>query len=383
VHLHDVDLPKGLAGTTVDEVKAIVCQREAVPARDAVLIYEGRRLAEDQTLAACGVAPGGRLTLGLYQIKARSPFFPLADCSQEGEALTKLPTPDIRLGPSRRRFLRDVETILVKSKEEGNLSLHLWRMDKAMKWVELVIDGPVDSFYEGGEFLLRIAAPDGYPFQPFAMRLLTPIYHPTVGPAGNVAVLGLDIANGWSPGLSPHLVLTNFFSGKLRNYEISQSQKQELISQIKDLEGFLNEWECAGEEQARERARLWVWHYATGKGRAYWREGGCCRNINHLASLMSVDAQLRAEAWTLLLIALRTRPGSSSDTTICECQLGHLPQEVLQMIILEHLAIKRSPPLSSEHWELANGGDDGLPENWRDQVSIPTVNFPKWPENQF
>jgi len=45
----------------------------------------------------------------------------------------------------------------------------------------------------GGEFLLRIAAPDGYPFQPFAMRLLTPIYHPTVGPAGNVAVLGLDM----------------------------------------------------------------------------------------------------------------------------------------------------------------------------------------------
>jgi hypothetical protein len=37
-----------------------------------------------------------------------------------------------------------------------------------------------------------VAFPDEYPFRPFSLRLLTPLYHPTVGPAGVVAVLGHD-----------------------------------------------------------------------------------------------------------------------------------------------------------------------------------------------
>jgi ubiquitin-protein ligase len=34
--------------------------------------------------------------------------------------------------------------------------------------------------------------PRDYPFHPFQMRLLTPLYHPTVGPGGAVGVIGFD-----------------------------------------------------------------------------------------------------------------------------------------------------------------------------------------------
>jgi hypothetical protein len=44
----------------------------------------------------------------------------------------------------------------------------------------------------GGAFLLRVAFPQVYPFRSFRLRLITPLYHPTVGPAGIMAVIGYD-----------------------------------------------------------------------------------------------------------------------------------------------------------------------------------------------
>ncbi len=46
--------------------------------------------------------------------------------------------------------------------------------------------------HAGGAFLLRASYPPDYPFRPFALRMLTPLYHPTVGPQGVIAVLGHD-----------------------------------------------------------------------------------------------------------------------------------------------------------------------------------------------
>ncbi len=43
-----------------------------------------------------------------------------------------------------------------------------------------------------GAFLLRIAFPQAYPFHPFQVRLITPLYHPTVGPGGIMAVIGSE-----------------------------------------------------------------------------------------------------------------------------------------------------------------------------------------------
>jgi hypothetical protein len=39
---------------------------------------------------------------------------------------------------------------------------------------------------------LRVAFPEEFPFRSFTLRLLTPLYHPTVGPAGLVAVWDYD-----------------------------------------------------------------------------------------------------------------------------------------------------------------------------------------------
>jgi hypothetical protein len=44
----------------------------------------------------------------------------------------------------------------------------------------------------GGAFLLRIAFPQAYPFHPFQLRLITPIYHPPWVRGGIIAVIGSE-----------------------------------------------------------------------------------------------------------------------------------------------------------------------------------------------
>jgi len=57
----------------------------------------------------------------------------------------------------------------------------------------------------GGAFLLRIAFPQAYPFHPFQVRLITPLYHPTVGPGGIMAVIGSEPypSSSFSSGTEP------------------------------------------------------------------------------------------------------------------------------------------------------------------------------------
>ena len=96
--------------------------------------------------------------------------------------------------------------------------VHLWRVGKDTDWAELIIEpgGPYEGTncpvpsacrttppnhcspalrargcnVPGGAFLLRVAFPQIYPFRAVQLRLITPLYHPTVGPAGIMAVIG-------------------------------------------------------------------------------------------------------------------------------------------------------------------------------------------------
>eukprot|EP00179_Madagascaria_erythrocladioides_P007683 CAMPEP_0198307616 /NCGR_PEP_ID=MMETSP1450-20131203/449_1 /TAXON_ID=753684 ORGANISM="Madagascaria erythrocladiodes, Strain CCMP3234" /NCGR_SAMPLE_ID=MMETSP1450 /ASSEMBLY_ACC=CAM_ASM_001115 /LENGTH=157 /DNA_ID=CAMNT_0044010205 /DNA_START=98 /DNA_END=567 /DNA_ORIENTATION=- len=54
--------------------------------------------------------------------------------------------------------------------------------------VTAVIDGPVDTPYEGGQFKVRLRLTDEYPHAPPKGTFVTTIFHPNVGPKGDICV---------------------------------------------------------------------------------------------------------------------------------------------------------------------------------------------------
>ncbi len=65
---------------------------------------------------------------------------------------------------------------------------------------KIIIDGPVDSPYEGGSFLLDVQTAEDHPHSPPKIQMLTPIYHPNISSKGDVFI---DIlSHQWTPALS-------------------------------------------------------------------------------------------------------------------------------------------------------------------------------------
>lgn len=65
--------------------------------------------------------------------------------------------------------------------------------------IQIAIDGPKDTPYEGGVFWVTIGWPVGYPFNPPRFRFDTHIFHPNISSA-SVGIPGLSIE--WSPAIT-------------------------------------------------------------------------------------------------------------------------------------------------------------------------------------
>lgn len=77
----------------------------------------------------------------------------------------------------------------------------LWSVDSNFDTLEAIIDGPIQSPYEGGEFKLGITIPKKYPIVPPVVKFITPIYHPNIDKSGRICLESLkqEPQGKWSP----------------------------------------------------------------------------------------------------------------------------------------------------------------------------------------
>ena len=95
---------------------------------------------------------------------------------------------------------------LSKSENEFNLK----NTDDSMSSWTACMNGPSDTPYEGGKFVLDIIIPDNYPFGPPKVRFNTRIYHLNIDASGGIC---LDILkHNWSPSLTLEKVLYSISS---------------------------------------------------------------------------------------------------------------------------------------------------------------------------
>jgi len=66
------------------------------------------------------------------------------------------------------------------------------RSEGSLTQLEAVLQGPQGTVYEGGCFRVCLDIPARYPFEPPAVRFITPVYHPNIDVGGRVC---LDILN--------------------------------------------------------------------------------------------------------------------------------------------------------------------------------------------
>ncbi|XP_026188185.1 ubiquitin-conjugating enzyme E2 T [Mastacembelus armatus] len=86
-----------------------------------------------------------------------------------------------------------------------------WQKEERIDDLRAQIVGGKETPYEGGIFSLEVKVPERYPFEPPAIRFLTPIYHPNIDSSGRIChdALKLPPKGAWRPSLNISTVLTS------------------------------------------------------------------------------------------------------------------------------------------------------------------------------
>ncbi|ELR23059.1 ubiquitin domain containing protein [Acanthamoeba castellanii str. Neff] len=337
----------------VSDLKTLFGQSEGIPPEHMRLVHAGRVLEDSRTLASYNIASHDLVHITLAS--REDPFYPLAPLPTPDEDVvdtaTAFTTPAARPIVRRRK---EIQELLHSWPEQEQPLVYLWRVGRKVEWVELVVEGPPNSFYHGGAFLLRASYPPDYPFRPFALRMLTPLYHPTVGPQGTIAVLGHDPLHRWNP---THMIVAAVqdFIKQLEVYALSPVASDRLRHEIAQVAPVVEEWESRGEEWAANTARLWTQYYATGKGRiyrerAYVDSGQRCSSMAHLGRLVAVDETRLNNEEGIDDAERKKEPRLKS--------LGQLPRELVHMLLLCLGSHRRPPSPPDVPWKQLNNGDD-------------------------
>ncbi|GAD96766.1 ubiquitin conjugating enzyme (UbcB), putative [Paecilomyces variotii No. 5] len=98
---------------------------------------------------------------------------------------------------SQKRIAKELSE-LVESPPPG-IKVELADESDIYKW-KVYMDGPEDSPYQGGTFLINLTLPTAYPFKPPTISFGTKIYHPNVtnDDKGSMC-LGMLKSDEWKP----------------------------------------------------------------------------------------------------------------------------------------------------------------------------------------
>ena len=76
--------------------------------------------------------------------------------------------------------LKRIEREIKQCSKDTQTSVRVVPINDNLLHLQGHFQGPIDSCYEGGQFVVDIKIPDQYPFQPPKMKFITPVYHPNV-----------------------------------------------------------------------------------------------------------------------------------------------------------------------------------------------------------
>ena len=101
-----------------------------------------------------------------------------------------------------------------------------------MGFWKVVMQGPPDSPYARGNFLLYVEMGDHFPVRPPTVRFLTPVLHPNVSKHGRICHAVFD--REWSSTINIHQVLEQIY-GMLMHIEVSYFRRRPLAQRSVDL----------------------------------------------------------------------------------------------------------------------------------------------------
>ena len=99
---------------------------------------------------------------------------------------------------------------LKRDKPDGVLSVGPAAENDLFNW-NAAIQGPDNTPYAGGIFLVRIQLPMDYPFKPPRMKFETKVYHPNINSNGGICLDTLK-ETAWSPALNISTTLLSLIS---------------------------------------------------------------------------------------------------------------------------------------------------------------------------
>ena len=148
---------------------------------------------------------------------------------------------------SETRIMKEIEEIY--NDPPDNVTAGPINDNDIYHWIA-TIEGPEDTDYKGGVFILDIQIPKEYPFKPPVCKFKTKIYHPNINKDKGNICLNILKQDQWSPNLSISNILLSIMTLlTIPNFnDPLNSEASELFHK--------------SESEYKERVREWVRNYS-------------------------------------------------------------------------------------------------------------------------
>jgi ubiquitin-conjugating enzyme (huntingtin interacting protein 2) len=149
----------------------------------------------------------------------------------------------------KNRVIKEYDDL--KKCEKENM-IYVNQVDNSVKHWKGKINGPIDTVYEGGIFVIDIIITDDYPFKPPKMKFDTKVWHPNISSVTGAICLDI-LKNEWTPALTIRTALISL-QALLCNPVPDDPQDAQVASQYKN-----------DKKSYEETAKLWTSNYADPK----------------------------------------------------------------------------------------------------------------------